>query len=137
MINSIVTACRTYLKQLVRCYSTACLLVVIRSRSVQQHWVIHQWLFWPRHFVFCCIYGTHFSQYRYVTSNTTIGGDICLQVSFATKQNAGWCLGLTERCVDVLIIIENEILEAGADVALDLKVPLAALTQCVATRRTF
>lgn len=29
------------------------------------------------------------------------------------------------------MIVENEILEAGVDVALDLKVPLTALTKCV------
>lgn len=38
------------------------------------------------------------------------------------------CLGITERCVDILLIVENEIREAGMAVAEELALPLQALT---------
>lgn len=47
------------------------------------------------------------------------------------KTNQATCLALTEKCVEILIVVENEVLEAGADVSADLKMPLASLTSCV------
>ena len=69
----------------------------------------------------------------YGTSVSLCQPEFTVTYSLLSKTNASLCLALTEKCVDILIIVENEILEAGADVSADLKAPLAALTSYVAS----